>query len=166
MILGRVRGWVTSSLTNMKLLIKQLNFDQEDVRSDKYNRLTDKWISKVTSLSSACNKYMVKFTSTLIEKAVTLCGAPSCEFACDEIMSIARGERTPYSDLDFPFLVKDKAHECYFERLAVTTYFLIGSLGETKLKYMNIEELESDKWFEDKSKNWCKIGRASCRERV
>ena len=53
--------------------------------------------------------------------------------------------------------MKDATYKCYFERLAVTTYFLIGNLGETKLKYMNIEELTSDKWFEDESRNGFKI---------
>ena len=39
----------------------------------------------------------------------------------------------------------------------MTTYFLIGNLGETKLKYMNIEELSLDKWFDDESINGFKI---------
>ena len=43
----------------------------------------------------------------------------------------------------------------YFERLAVTSYFLIGSLGETKLSYMDIDELKG--WFDDLSTNGLKI---------
>ena len=37
----------------------------------------------------------------------------------------------------------------------MTSYFLIGNLGETKLSYMAIEELHG--WFDDKSKNGFKI---------
>ena len=43
----------------------------------------------------------------------------------------------------------------YFERLAMTSYFLIGNLQETKLSYMAIKELEG--WFDDKAINGFKI---------
>ena len=155
--LNKVRDRVKSGLTEIELLTEQLNCDPENIRSERYNQLTDLWISKVKSLSSSCNKDMIDFTSTVIEKAVKICGPPPCDFASVGIGSIARGETTPYSDLELLFLVEDKAHEQYFERLAVTTYFLIGNLGETKLKYMNIQELAADKWFEDESKNGFKI---------
>ena len=46
----------------------------------------------------------------------------------------------------------------YFEELAVTTYFIIGNLQETKLKYMGVEELNRDsKWFEDTTTSGFKI---------
>ena len=157
MALGRVRERVRSGLTESGPLVEQLSFGPEDIRSEKYNKLIDVWISNVKSLSSACNKDMIDFASKIIKETVNICGPPPCEFACVGIGSIARGETTPYSDLEYLFLVKDVAHECYFERLAVTTYFLIGNLGETKLKYMNIEELAKEKWFEDESKNGFKI---------
>ena len=155
--LGRVRKKVKSGLTEIEPLISRFNCDPEVIRSETYNHLIDLWISKVNSLSSACNKDMVHFTFTVIEDAIRICGSPPCEFAAVGIGSIARGETTPYSDLEFLFMVKDKTEECYFERLAVTTYFLIGNLGETKLKYMNIEELVKEKWFEDESQNGFKI---------
>lgn len=71
--------------------------------------------------------------------------------------SLAKGETTPFSDLEYMFLIEKKTGDTieYFERLAVTSYFLIGSLKETKLKYMNIKELKS--WFCDESKNGYKI---------
>ena len=157
MMLGRVRERVKSGLTEIEPIVEQLNFDPKDIRSEKNNQLTDRWISMVKSSSSACNKEMIDFTSTIIEEAVKICGPSPCEFSCVGIGLIARGETTPYSDLEFLFLVKDAACECYFESLAVTTYFLIGNLGETKLKYMNIEELAKYKWFEDESRNGFKI---------
>ena len=39
--------------------------------------------------------------------------------------------------------------------LALTSYFLIGNLSETKLSYMAIKELQG--WFHDTSKNGFKI---------
>ena len=43
----------------------------------------------------------------------------------------------------------------YFERLAMSTYFLIGNLGETTLDYMDIVELRG--WFKDCAKSGFKI---------
>ena len=71
---------------------------------------------------------------------------------------MARGETTPYSDLEFFFLLENTDRISYFRRLAVTVYFIIGNLRETKLKYMNIEELSRDgKWFDDASVSGFKI---------
>ena len=70
--------------------------------------------------------------------------------------SLARGETTPHSDLESLFLVEEKTINSveYFRLLAMTIFFLVGNLQETKLKYMNIEEL---KGFDDKGKNGFKI---------
>ena len=157
MALGGIRHRVKLGLSQIQPQVEQLNFEPEDVRSEKYNRFTNRWINDIKCQTSTCNKDMIDFTSTVIEEAAKICGPPPCEFSCIGIGSIARGETTPYSDLEFLFLVEDTANDCYFERLAVTTYFLIGNLGETKLKYMNIEELSMDKWFDDESINGFKI---------
>ena len=73
--------------------------------------------------------------------------------------SAVKGETTPYSDLEFFILIKESSEDIvrYFETLSMSMYFLIGNLGETNLKYMNIEELHQDKWFEDLWTNGFKI---------
>ena len=100
---------------------------------------------------------MTMFTSVVISKAVSVCGKGPCSFSVVGMGSLAKGETTPYSDLEFLFLIERRTQEMmkYFERLAVTAYFIIGNLKETKLKYMNIEELKG--WFDDKSTNGFKI---------
>ena len=115
---------------------------------------------------------MIEFTSSVIKQAVDICGEAPCDFAAVCMGSMARGEMTPYSDLEFIFLVENKKDgvEEYFERLALTVYFLIGNLGETHLKYMNIEEFSerkgspisldetrAERWFDDTSTNGFKI---------
>ena len=84
---------------------------------------------------------------------------PPCSFTVVSIGSLARGEATPYSDLEYLFLLHAEYKSVpildYFETLAVTTYFLIGNLGETKLSYMAIKELQG--WFDDQSQNGMKI---------
>ena len=109
-------------------------------------------------ISVACSEDMRKFAREVIGKSVSLLkqSAP-CSFEAVAIGSIARGEATPYSDLEFLFLIEDHTEQsvCFFEMLALTSYFLIGNLSETKLSYMAIKELHG--WFDDRGKNGFKI---------
>ena len=122
------------------------------------NQQTNKtFIDQMIKISNSCNVSMKSFAHTLIARSIELCKQkPPCKFAAVAMGSLARGETTPYSDLEFLFLVEKKTSGSvkYFRLLAMTIYFLIGNLQETKLKYMNIEEL---KGFDDKGKNGFKI---------
>ena len=101
---------------------------------------------------------MVNFAGDVMKQAAEICGPPPCQFAAVTIGSMAKGETTPYSDLEFLFLIENEDSVSYFERLAVTAYFIIGNLRETKLKYMDINELNGDdKWFDDASVSGFKI---------
>ena len=114
--------------------------------------------SEMKNISLSCTERMVRFAQQIIEGAVNaLDERPPCGFTVAAIGSLARGEATPYSDLEYLFVVEEKSpkSEEYFELLAITSYFLIGSLKETKLSYMAVEEL--DGWFEDFSLNGFKI---------
>ena len=68
--------------------------------------------------------------------------SPPCNFAVIGLGSIAKGEATPYSDLEYAFIVEE--HSEYFTKLAVDTYFRIGNLRETPLKCFDIEELKAN----------------------
>ena len=109
-------------------------------------------------LSLDCSEDMRKFGERIIRESVNMIiTPPPCAFDAVAIGSIARGEATPYSDLEYLFLVDRQTDDVmhYFEILAVTSYFIMGNLGETKLSYMHIEELNG--WFDDKAKNGFKI---------
>ena len=98
---------------------------------------------------------MIGFAGKVIKDAVALMNKPlPCGFDAVALGSMARGESSPYSDLEFLFLLDDPITE-YFETLATIVYFLIGNLQETKLKYMAIDELTG--WFTDEAKNGFKI---------
>ena len=110
------------------------------------------------SISLGCSDAMAQFAKKIIDESVKLLTSPPpCDFEAFAIGSIAKGEATPFSDLEFIFLIERKNQETvqYFELLAVTTYFIIGNLSETKLSYMAVDELKP--WFEDKAKNGFKI---------
>ena len=112
----------------------------------------------IKSISLSCSQFMGEFAGRIIRGSVQLLNiTPPCEFDAVAIGSIARGEATPYSELEYLFLVKKKTPKTiqYFEMLALTSYFLIGNLAETKLSYMAINELQG--WFYDTSKNGFKI---------
>lgn len=113
----------------------------------------------IRNASLACSEKMATFAGDIIAESVCWLSPkkPPCDFVALAIGSLARGEATPYSDLEYLFLVEHKSDDAlqYFERLAVTNYFLIGNLGQTKLKYMAIKELKG--WFDDRSKNGFKI---------
>ena len=153
-----IRDSVTDGLGELCPLINRFDCEMEALRSESNKQTTAEFVSRIQSLSHSCNENMVKFTAEIMEQATTICGAPPCQFSAVAIGSMARGETTPFNDLEFFFLVENTDSMTYFRRLAVTVYFIIGNLGETKLKYMNIEELNrNDKWLDDLSVSGFKI---------
>ena len=117
-----------------------------------------KFYECIKTISKRCSVMMLCFAGRVIEESVQiLTQKPPCEFQAVALGSLAKGEATPYSDLEFLFLVERRttANEDYFEMLSITTYFVIGNLRETKLSYMAIEELQG--WFDDQAKNGFKI---------
>ena len=155
--LVKIREKVSTELNQFPPLIDQLQCEQDRLRSTNNLGTISSFMSAVQSVSSTTTSLMTMFTSLVVSKAVGVCGKAPCLFSVVGMGSLAKGETTPYSDLEFLFLIERKTPESlkYFEKLAVTVYFIIGNLKETKLKYMNIAELKG--WFDDKSTNGFKI---------
>lgn len=122
------------------------------------HKLEQEFCKNAQIISEMCCSMMMNFARTIVEDSVKVVGTglPPCSFEVVAIGSMARGEMTPYSDLEYLFLVADNSHMEYFHTLAVVTYFLIANLGETNLKYMNISELK-DQHFIDQAANGFKI---------
>ena len=132
-------------------------------RSRDDNKWMTDFVSTVRVLSENCTEKLVAFAARVIENSLQLVGEKvPCEFTAVAIGSLARGEATSYSDLEYLFLIEKKPPqtELFFEQLAMTTYFIIGNLSETKLRYMGIKELEG--WFDDTSQNGFKIDGLAC----
>ena len=80
-------------------------------------------------ISMDCSKAMRSYAGQILQYSVEmLLIKPPCSFTAGAIGSLAKGEATPYSDLEYFFLVKCKNPNTvkYFELLAVTSYFFIG----------------------------------------
>ena len=110
------------------------------------------------TISSQCSEDIIQFAHNVMERSVSsLTKPPPCHFSVLLFGSLAKKEATSYSNLKYLFLVTEKSSETveYFEKLALTSYFLIGNLVETTLEYMDIEELNG--WFCDCAKSGFKI---------
>ena len=150
----------------------------EDIREKYKQRIKtqhqtiDKWtdnpselpfISEMEEIMINCSEEMIKFSCVLISECVEALSnndrSPPCDFSVLAFGSLAKGEATPYSDLEYLFLIGEKTTDTeeYFQHLAMTSYFLIGNLGETTLDYMDVAEVVQDKWFVDCSKSGFKI---------
>ena len=140
----------------VKGLIKHFNVSPKERRKT----LVEEFSNVMKGIAKGCTGEMVKFAGDVIEHSISCLGSkPPCSFVALGLGSTARGEATPYSDLEYIFIVetKDDDMEQYFEKLAITSYFLIGNMRETKLSSMAIDEL--DKWFVDtERKGFCTDG--------
>ncbi|KAF6035449.1 hypothetical protein EB796_006232 [Bugula neritina] len=97
----------------------------------------------VFASSEECSKEFVEFSRSIIQKSRELLRGcqvePPCNFAVVALGSVARGEATPYSDLEYAFLIENENEKDYFTQLAVDTYFRITNLNESPLKTFNIK---------------------------
>ena len=152
-----VRNECRVEIASVLQRINSWDCNSDNINSAYNMNVTKLFCEDVKRLSLKANVRMKLLAGKIIQESVELCGgiAP-CKFAALALGSLAKGEATPYSDLEFMFLV-EKKDDCitdYFELLAMTVYFLIGNIQETKLKYMNIAEL---KGFNDTCRNGFKI---------
>ena len=148
-ILTTIREWVRSELKPLRLCIRGMR----SPRNYGFNSFCE----SMKMITVTCNEKMLDFAQQVVEDAVNIVGTPPCAFTVAAKGSLAQGEATPYSDIEFFFIIETKTAETkqYFMNLAMNIYFLIGNLQETKLKYMNISELKD--WFEDGEMNGVKI---------
>ena len=111
------------------------------------NKMDVETCRAMIELSRMSNQEMIEMAHLVVERAVgALRWQPPCGFSVVGIGSLGRGEATPYSDIEYLFLVEDKT-QIYFEQLAVLTYFLIGAFNETKLSSLDITEIKG--WYVD-----------------
>ena len=115
-----IRDSAGDGLGELSPLIDRLDCELEALRSESNKQMTAEFVSRVKSLSLGCNEGMVQFTAEIMEKAIAICGAPSCKFSAVAICSMDRGETTPYRYLVFFFPVANTDSMTYFRRLAVT----------------------------------------------
>jgi len=117
--------------------------DINNVFSDANLKISNQLSNDVFVKSDECSKAFAEFSGSIIQKSRELlkgCQAePPCKFAVVALGSVARGEATPYSDLEYAFLIENENERNYFTQLAVDTYFRITNLNESPLKTFDIK---------------------------
>ena len=150
--LQRIRDTFRESIKDADDLVGKFQGDNVD------NEVRQQYYDVMKKISLDCSEAMREFGERIIKESVNIINTPPpVMFEAVAIGSIARGEATPYSDLEYLLLVEKQTEGSaqYFELLSMVSYFIMGNLGETKLSYMNIKELYG--WFDDKAKNGFKI---------
>jgi len=117
--------------------------DIDHAFSDANLEISNRSSNGVFLNSEECSKEFVEFSSYIIISSRELlkrCQVElPCNFAVIALGSVARGEATPYSDLEYAFLIENDDERDYFTQLAVDTYFRITNLNESPLKTFNIK---------------------------
>ena len=125
---------------------KEKLLDCNDVYSDSNIRALLEFSKDVFANSAAASKSFVQVSKRIIMSSVEVLEkggmfAP-CHFAVFALGSVGKGEATPYSDLEYAFVVE--YDDDYFTKLAVDSYFRIGNFCETYLGSFDISELYHD----------------------
>ncbi|XP_067940390.1 uncharacterized protein [Watersipora subatra] len=117
--------------------------ETDDISSENSKQQAKVLCKKVFEASKKCTKGLINVSRKILETSVKLLKGlnEECDgkFVVIGLGSVAKGEATPYSDLEYGIIVEKNSS--YFERLAVDSYFRIGNLRETPLKAFDIQEL-------------------------
>ena len=131
--------------SEVRKVIDDWNCAADELGSSQNKLTTQRFCNLMKRTSKLTSIMLSVFVGKLTQTCVNIIHEkPPCKFAAVAMRSLAKGEATPYSDLEFMFLVerKSKATLKYFRLLAMTMYFIICNLKETNLKYMNVLELK------------------------
>ena len=127
-----------------KLRVEAEALDEDDIFSEENIKKALEFSKHVFEASKNCSKNFINLSKAVlissIEQFKKMNIEAPCHFAAIALGSVAKGEATPYSDLEYAFVVE--RHSEYFFELAVDSYFQIGNVGETPLKCFDINELE------------------------
>ena len=137
--LGQLRNDIVNDLTMLEA--SRTNINMDDIFSERNMSNCSVFAGSVFDMSAKCSDDLIATTEYIVMSSMGLLEAPPCAFCVIGLGSIARGEATPYSDLEYAFIVEHD-HE-YFTQLAVDSYFRINNIGESPLKCFYIDELRN-----------------------
>ncbi|CAH1777596.1 unnamed protein product [Owenia fusiformis] len=105
----------------------------------------------IRSICGDNTSFIKDFCAELMSQCISVCGPPPCKFTMVGLGSLARGESTPYSDLEYLFLTESDRHDEYFLNLHFYFQLKVLNLGETPLPAVGIKSLNN--FYEQKESN-------------
>jgi signal-transduction protein with cAMP-binding, CBS, and nucleotidyltransferase domain len=96
--------------------------------------------SNTVEIQEKISGYYDALIGALIQEAIKKVGPPPTAFAVLGLGSLSRNEASPYSDLDFAFLIKEdtSGNRLYFNKLTSEMQLLVANLQETHPKKRGI----------------------------
>ena len=120
--LQAIRKSAAESIKPVAELIPLFNLEPESIGLSGNDQVIRDCVDLLESVLTNQSDSMVNFAGKVIKDAVSLMNKPlPCDFDAVALGSMARGESSPYSDLEFLFLLeqKDDTITEYFETLAM-----------------------------------------------
>lgn len=137
-----------SQLEEIRSYLRQ---DLESLGNIDHNDLDSEFehCRKIQDLYKRVGEKMRELLSDMLKCCLLLLDSPPCAFAAVALGSLARLEATPYSDLEWAFLIEKPDEPCkkFFRNLTQLMHFMVINFGETILPSMDIPCLRS--WFYD-----------------
>ena len=142
-----------NKLENMRSnVIVQLNEIPNDFGSGSLQNITPemieierKHIQSVRRICAYIAEEIKSLLAFLADKAVSILGYPTCQFAVLGLGSLSRKEMTPYSDLEFAILVSDEddmgENKTFFQKFTHLLHMYILGLKETIIPSLALKPL-------------------------
>lgn len=94
---------------------------------------------RITTLLKNLTEEFINIMCSTINQCIALLGTPPCSYAALGLGSMSRQEMSPYSDLEFAFLIDrdTKENRDYFRKLTQLLELKVIQLGETPCKVEN-----------------------------
>ena len=121
---------------------------EEEIRRRKYIEQQE----KVRELLEMISSRIKQLLSGIIQDCLEILGKAPCSYEVIVLGSLARGEMTPFSDLEWAILTSSEPNEedkTFFRNLTNLVHLEVINLGETILPSMNIRVLMGGGWFYD-----------------
>ena len=135
-----------------------LRTEIQKARNDLDSKPLERRAESVEDIYKTCTSFFVDLLQKLIHDSMLQLGPmpEDCNYAVVGLGSISGGKITPYSDIEFAFLINENVEEYkqYFRNLTKLLNIKVTNLGKTPLYMVGIEALNNvktlkseDDWF-------------------
>ena len=104
--LSKIRTRCREKVKPLLTLIESFQEEPQNLDSEHNHIVEEKIFTEMRSISIKCNNDMIEVAKNIVSDSMQLLGTkPPCSFAAIAMGSLAREEATPYSNLEFFFVM-------------------------------------------------------------